>query len=473
MKKTVVILGAGVSGLGVGWLLSRDGYDVVVLEKEKEIGGLAATFQRSGYAFDYGPHNFHTHFPEVEDFVFRRLGVPMEFKPLQSAKIFFGGKSVPYPIKGLRALTVLDPWTALRGSADFIFTRLKLRLERPHEKSFKDWITHRYGRTLYQIYFGPYAEKVWGLPGEKIDLVVASKKVPTASLLELLIRALFRTGPRRLHSEDTETVRSYYPEAGIGAVSEKLAAGILARGCRILMNAVPRTIHHQNGSVTEIEYLQDRGPGRLQADLLINTIPLNEFVTLLGGSLPASRLQFRSMVLVYLIVGRERVFDVPWMYFNDPADPDVLFNRAYEVGNFSRGMTPPGKSVLCLEITCALDDQTWKTEADDLAASCIRYLERHGFFRRAEVEDAFIKRLPVAYPVFEVGYRSALRKHLDIVGRFANVASIGRQGGFTYSNVDHCLAMAMDLQAFIKKDPGFENPDGFRTFQNSLIEKFG
>lgn len=471
--RRVVILGAGVSGLGAGRQLARAGYDVVVLEKEGWVGGLSATFRRSGYAFDYGPHNFHSYLPEVEDFVFRELGVAMERKSSQSAMIQFRGRAVPYPIKGLKALTVLDPLTALRGASDFFFSRFKLRLGNPGETSFEDWIVHRYGRTLYRIYFGPYAEKVWGLPGGRIDLLVASKRVPTASLLELLIRAVFRTGPRRSHSEDTETVRSYYPQQGIGVVSEALAAGIREAGGRILLNATPQRIQTRDGRATSVEYLCENRPGTVSCDALINTIPLNEFTSRLGADLPAAPLRFRSMALLYLLVDRPRVFDVPWMYFSDPDDPNLVFNRIYEVGNFSRQMTPPGKSLLCLEITCRQGDALWQAEPAALAARCAGYLERRGFFRRAEVEEFFVKRLPVAYPVFELGYRRSLARHLAQVERFANVATLGRQGAFTYTNVDHCLGMALLLESHVRKNPDFALAGGFRAFHEELGAQFG
>ncbi|MDD5136305.1 MAG: FAD-dependent oxidoreductase, partial [Candidatus Omnitrophica bacterium] len=69
MKKRVVVLGAGVSGLTAGHELARKGFDVVVIEKSDYIGGLAATFSYKNHLIDYGPHNFHTHIPEVFQFV--------------------------------------------------------------------------------------------------------------------------------------------------------------------------------------------------------------------------------------------------------------------------------------------------------------------------------------------------------------------------------------------------------------------
>ena len=54
MKKTIVI-GAGFAGLSAAACLAKDGFDVVVLEKNGTPGGRARQFQSDGFLFDMGP----------------------------------------------------------------------------------------------------------------------------------------------------------------------------------------------------------------------------------------------------------------------------------------------------------------------------------------------------------------------------------------------------------------------------------
>ena len=61
----VVIVGAGVAGLVCAQLLLEAGCEVVVVERESEIGGLARSYRYDGYSFDCGPHRFHTENPNV------------------------------------------------------------------------------------------------------------------------------------------------------------------------------------------------------------------------------------------------------------------------------------------------------------------------------------------------------------------------------------------------------------------------
>ena len=57
-KKKVVVLGAGLSGLSCAYKLLQSGVDVTILEKEKEIGGLARTIKYKDFLFDFSAHRF-------------------------------------------------------------------------------------------------------------------------------------------------------------------------------------------------------------------------------------------------------------------------------------------------------------------------------------------------------------------------------------------------------------------------------
>ncbi len=58
LKEKVVIVGGGMGGLTAAAYLSRENYDVQIIEKNSGIGGLVSTFQRDGFSFDTGPRAF-------------------------------------------------------------------------------------------------------------------------------------------------------------------------------------------------------------------------------------------------------------------------------------------------------------------------------------------------------------------------------------------------------------------------------
>jgi len=55
MAKKVVVIGSGFSGLAAACCLAKDGFEVVLLEKNDSIGGRARQFESDGFVFDMGP----------------------------------------------------------------------------------------------------------------------------------------------------------------------------------------------------------------------------------------------------------------------------------------------------------------------------------------------------------------------------------------------------------------------------------
>ena len=63
--RRIIVLGAGISGLSLGWKLAAGGIAVDLLEASPSIGGLAGTVREDGYCLDFGPHSFFTEDPEI------------------------------------------------------------------------------------------------------------------------------------------------------------------------------------------------------------------------------------------------------------------------------------------------------------------------------------------------------------------------------------------------------------------------
>lgn len=57
MSKTVVVIGAGISGLTTAYLLSKKGIDVRIIEKKSVVGGSIESVNENGFLFDRGPNS--------------------------------------------------------------------------------------------------------------------------------------------------------------------------------------------------------------------------------------------------------------------------------------------------------------------------------------------------------------------------------------------------------------------------------
>ena len=70
MKKKVIILGAGPAGLTAAYELLKETekYEIIILEKDGQVGGIAKTVTYLGNRMDLGGHRFFTKRKEIRRF---------------------------------------------------------------------------------------------------------------------------------------------------------------------------------------------------------------------------------------------------------------------------------------------------------------------------------------------------------------------------------------------------------------------
>ena len=96
MKK-IIIVGAGPGGLTAGMLLSHQGFDVEIFEKEDRVGGRNAAIELEGFTFDTGPTFLMMKFilDEVFDATGRNSSDYLDFKKLDPMyRLIFADKTL-------------------------------------------------------------------------------------------------------------------------------------------------------------------------------------------------------------------------------------------------------------------------------------------------------------------------------------------------------------------------------------------
>lgn len=93
-QEKIVIIGAGIGGLGTACLLAKQGYEVVLIEKNEKLGGRANIFKEKDFIFDMGPSWYLM--PDVFEHFFSLLGENIEdhlnlVKLSPSYRVFFPG----------------------------------------------------------------------------------------------------------------------------------------------------------------------------------------------------------------------------------------------------------------------------------------------------------------------------------------------------------------------------------------------
>jgi protoporphyrinogen oxidase len=438
----IVILGGGLSGLSAGHVLTDAGFTVGVYERDSVVGGLSRTIERNGFRFDLGGHRFFTADERINAFVRDLMGDEL-ISVRRSSKIYLRNKYFDYPLKPVNAMFGLGIPTTVRILTDYAGQTIKKTLQKKEILSLEDWVVSNFGRAMFNIYFKEYSEKVWGIDCGRISAAWVAQRIKGLSLAKAMQNAFFKFSGKKLA---TLTDSFYYPSLGIGRLSDRLRDEIEKRN-DVFTDAGVVSIDHSGFRVNSISI---RHGGRLRtvpAHEFISSIPITRLVFMLNPAPPdhilkaAAALKFRDLVVVAIMVDRERVTDQTWIYIPEQKIP---FGRIHEPTNWSRAMAPPGKSILVMEFFSFKGDAVWNMTDGSITDLTVDNLVRLGFITRQEVLDSMVVRVPKAYPLFEVGYRKHADALLNYLGRFKNLHVAGRSGMFRYYNMDVAIQSGIE-----------------------------
>jgi protoporphyrinogen oxidase len=284
---------------------------------------------------------------------------------------------------------------------------------------------------MCERFYFPYARKLWGLEPEQISGEQARRRVTAGTPGKLVSRL----GARRRDKSSF-----FYPRRGYGAISEALTEGARAAGAEIRFRASADVVELAESSVS----VRLSTGETARAATLLSTVPVTRLVAMCHPAPPravvegAAALQFRAMLLVYLVLDEERYTPYDAHYLPEPPTP---VTRVSEPKNYRDGDDPKETTVLCAEIPCSPKDRLWSASDDELGAVVVDAL-RAGDLPEPRVRAAVVRRLPQAYPVYRVGFEHDLHSLYAWLERWPRVITFGRQGLFVHDNAHHALAMA-------------------------------
>ncbi len=467
-----VVLGAGPAGMTVGWQLARRGRPVTIIEKEKEIGGMGTTFSHGSYRLDYGPHTFHIRETE-ESRKTREAVLPLLSQSPRilerGTRLFLKGRYYNYPFELLDLLFGLNPLLSLKIGWDYLKATITYSFHKPDARaSFEEWGVKNLGRTLYDICFGIYSKKVWGLPTSQISSKQA-QRVAKLNLKNIILR-LFR-----IKADPVAYFQKYfYPYGGIGTLYERMAEETVHEGGKVYRESVVKRILVDGKRISRVVVESGGREETLPCEGVVSTLPLSHLVTLFEPALPeeviqaASRLRYRSLVLCYVVINRSAVTDYHWCYL---LDEHFRCNRICDQKNVSPDLIPENETVLCFELSCFRDDDIWSASDETLLELIMGDVRHFGLFRREEVKEIFTKRLATAYPIYEIEFEKNLDPVLDALHQFENFVTIGRHGLFLNNSMDDNVALGMRAAEFLEKE-GWNHQKWHTTIRHYMADRF-
>ncbi len=461
----VVVLGGGPAGLAAAWQAAKKGHHVTLLERAPRVGGMAGSFEVGGVRVDHGSHRLHPATPPHLLADLRELlRGDLQTRP-RNGRLRVAGTWVGFPLRAGELLRALPPSMLARVAAEAVTAPAR---RSNGASSFAASLTKGLGPTLYGQLYAPYAEKLWGLPGERISADQAAKRVTADTPWKVAARLL------RVDRRGTSTGQGrvfYYPRRGFGQIVEALADAAAAAGVDIRLGSeVTDVVHDRDGVRVRTNVVHDRDGVRvrtkdgeaIEAARAFSTLPMPLLARVCtpGPSdavlASAAQLRFRAMALVYVVHegGRWTPYDAHYL-----PGPETAVTRISEPANYRDSADdPPDRSVLCAEIPCAVGDEVWTADDDALAAMVDDALVATGLppVRRSAV---FVRRLPHVYPVYENGYAEHLAGLDAWAGSLGTVTTFGRLGLFAHDNTHHAMAMAYDAVTALRPDGSLDEPE--------------
>jgi protoporphyrinogen oxidase len=436
-SQTTLVLGGGPAGLTAGYLLGKADRDVIVFEAEGQVGGIAKTVERDGYRFDLGGHRFFTKAREVDDLWHEILGDEFLRRPRMS-RIYWNNRYLDYPLRGPDVIKKLGPVELTRCLASYLVAAVKPKGD---EQSLEQWVTNRFGKRLFELFFKSYNEKVWGVPASEIRAEWAAQRIKGLSFFSAARAAFFGNRGDKIKSLISEF---NYPRFGPGQMWDAMTSAIEAEGGTVRLGAPVERIELAGGRVVEVE-----AGGELYTlpDGVISSLPLREVVMMVHPKPPqkvidaAQGLRYRDFLTVALVVDGEDLFPDNWIYIHEPG---VRVGRIQNFRSWSPWMVPdPTKACVGMEYFCFAGDDLWNMEDDALVELAAGELEKLRLAPRAKVERGYAIRVPKAYPIYDADYAprvAVIREWLDGI---ENLQQVGRNGLHRYNNSDHSMLTAM------------------------------
>lgn len=484
MKKTVVIVGAGPAGLSAGYeiLKNSDEYDVIILEKSGNIGGISRTVCHNGNRMDIGGHRF---FSKDENIVNWWLDIlPMQnkqslddillnqekeldksgadpekedrvmLKRNRVSRIFYKQKFFDYPIKmKFQTIKNLGIKTTLLAGFSYLYSTINKK----EETTLENFYINRFGKKLYSMFFENYTQKLWGRHPREISADWGKQRVKGLSIFGIIKDIFFKLFPFFNHKVETSLIEEFmYPKFGPGQLWETVAQKITQMGGQILFNSKATKFNFEDNKIKSLVYQnQNNEEITTPVDYVISSMPIADLVEGIN-SVPlnikeiAQNLPYRDFVTVGVLVENinlknetkiktynKRIPDC-WIYVQDDT---VKLGRIQFFNNWSPYLVKDYQNTVWigLEYFCKENDDFWNMTEDEISDFAAKELIRMKIINsKEEILDFHRERVEKAYPAYFDSYKN-IDEVINYLNSIENLFCIGRNGQHRYNNMDHSM----------------------------------
>lgn len=411
-----LIIGAGISGLTYA---NYCGDDYLIVEKESEVGGFCRTIKKGEYVWDYAGHFFHFKEEEFKKKFLDKMPKEDIIYNEKCTKIFYKGKFIDFPFQ--TNIHQLD-------KEEFIDCLYDLfnKEEKDNYDNFLDMLYGKFGKSIVEKFLKPYNEKLYAVDLKELDVDAMGRFFPYADK-EAIIKNM------RNHEVNSYNATFLYPKNGAGSFID------------ILYNELDKERVLLNTSVTSIDLEQKVAKlsdgEEIEYDILVNTMPLNKFLTLLGNHEELVSEMSYNKVLVFNL-GFDDASPLctkeHWLYI-----PSKECNF-YRCGFYNNILGTKNLSMY-IEIGYNKDTEITQEMIDEQLKLTLENLEKMGITTK---DMKLVEYVPIimdpAYVHIKKSTEEQINKLKDDFSK-DSIYTIGRYGAWIYNSMEDSMVAAKDL----------------------------
>jgi protoporphyrinogen oxidase len=388
-KYDVVIVGAGFTGLTAGYVLSKQGYKVRIVESDSTPGGLAGTFEfADGVKIEKFYHHWFNNDVFVPELV-KELGMDGDVITLPSRTgMYFNGRmwklSTPLDLLRFKAISFVD---RIRLGLLVLQVRRIKDWRTIEHLSIREWLESLCGKNVYRVVWEPLINSKFSIYAEAVNAVWMWKK--------LVLR-----GSTRNEKGGEELA---YFKGGFGRLAEAMASEIRRAGGEIAFNQQVTGVRAEGNRLQALK--TDRGEVSGSHFLFTPAFPIIADI-FEGAASPEwlakwRRVRYLGNVCLVLRLKRS-LSDTYWLNVNDPGFP---FVGVIEHTNFDTPENYKGTHIAFLSRYLAVEDPVWSYSDDEYVDFALEHLKRmFPAMERSWVVEHSVWRAKYAQPVTERGY---------------------------------------------------------------------
>ncbi len=440
LETDVVVIGAGLAGLAAAEGALRAGRQVVVLEKEPQVGGMCASIRRDGFVFDLGGHRLIPRRAKVREYVCGLFPEQDLAQRSPRSRIYLKRRSFYYPPRPLDFLRHFGLKTASVCVWQGLGACLEQRMRPQPEDSLLEWFFHRFGRRLTTAYFAPYSRKLWGASLSQIAVDGAPPHLAGEDMATLLRDFLHLSASKE---EKIPIGHFLYPAGGIGRIAEEMAGRVEGKGGVVLLGRAAGRVLCQPGGGLVVETRDAAGQKEIfGAKKIVVTAPLSDLIHMLHPQphhdvlAAAASLRFRGMRFFNVMM--EGPAALPAIGLTVPEEKYVFF-RVQEMSRWSEENVPASKTACVFEIPCQKDDALWTMSDEDLLERVLSDMKQMKMDIRDRVLQAFSVFAERSYPFHALDRRDHVSMIYDYLVTREDLVLAGGPGLFRNLSMDRAI----------------------------------